>query len=32
MQLQPIMAEMALLTIQEGVKEMFRKFTSWVGA
>jgi hypothetical protein len=28
MQLQPIMAEMALLTIQEGVKEMFRKFTS----
>lgn len=32
MQLQPIMEEMARLTIEDGLNEMFHKFTSWVGA
>ena len=33
MQLQPIMAEMAQITVEEGLKELFhRLFTSWVGA
>ena len=32
MQLKPIMAEMALLTLEDGLKELFHHFTSWVGA